>query len=180
MLVLSRTRILRSLLLCGLGAVAACSSSSDGDGNVGTTSATESLTAVPAVTPSWANKANFVGRLDAGTAVSLQVHLQMHDFAGAQATLAAISDPDNALYGQFLSDEDFAAKYAPTSDDVNAVSAHLAKSGLRVTYTPENNAFLTVEGTSAQVEQAFATRLGQYKVEGAMMRATMDTPKLPA
>jgi subtilase family serine protease len=108
------------------------------------------------------------------------VHLALHDIAGAKATLAAISDPDNAQYGQFLSDADFASRYQPNAGDVAAVRAHLEGHGLQVTYVPGNNAFVSVTGTAANVESAFGTRLAQYRVGAEVRQAPMDPVSLPA
>jgi len=171
--------ILRSLLLSGVGAVAACSSSGS-DSPTGTTSqAAVGTMALGAMTPAWANAKSYVGRVDGATSVTLHVHLAMHDAAGAKALLARVSDPDDALYGQFLGDADFAAQYAPTAADVAAVRAHLEAHGLTVTHVPTNNAFILVTGSAANVESAFATRLGRYDVDGVVKQAPMDPVTLP-
>ena len=133
-----------------------------------------------AMTPGWATAKSFAGRLDAATPLSLQVHLALHDAAGAKALLDQISNPDDAHYGQFLSDAEFAAKFAPNAADVATVRAHLEGHGLKVTYVPSNNAFLSVEGTAGSVESAFGTRLGQYNVNGQLRRAPMDAVALPS
>jgi hypothetical protein len=83
--------MLRSLVLTAIGAAAACSSS--GQAPTGTSSQAAAGGASVMVTPSWAKTANFVGRLQATTPVSIQVHLAMHDVAGAKALLASLSDP---------------------------------------------------------------------------------------
>ena len=129
-----------ALLLTGICAVTACSS------NHGWQSTGGSDDATLAVAPKWATPANYVGPMDPSAPIKLQVHLAMRDTANAEAELAAISDPDNALYGQFLTDEEFNAKYAPTAADVAAVQAHLEKSGLTVKFVPGNNAFVSAEG----------------------------------
>jgi subtilase family serine protease len=181
----TRSWILRSLVLSGIGAAAACSSS--GDGGWTATSSSQTLGNAPApgamtmaMTPTWASSKSFAGRVDGGATVSLQVHLAMRNLAGAKALLAQISDPDNAMYGQFLSDADFAAQFAPTPMDVAVVQMHLESHGLTVTGAPSNNAFLTVQGTAANVESAFGTRLGQYTVGTEVRQAPMDAVTLPA
>jgi subtilase family serine protease len=173
-----RSRILPTLILAGLAGIVACSSSSSGE-NVGSSSA-EALTALPASVPSWANAANFRGRVASGETVSLQVHLALHDVAGAQDLLAHISDPDDAAYGQYLSDDDFAAKFGPTDADLAAVRAHLEGHGLTVTEVPDNKAYVAVTGTASQVESAFYTQLGNYGVKGQTLHAPMVQPKVPA
>ena len=133
------------------------------------------------MTPTWASSKTFAGRLAGGTAISLQVHLAMHNMDQAKALLTQVSDPDDAQhYAQYLSDADFAASFGPTADDVAAVTAHLQSHGLKVTYVPANNAFIAAEGIASDVEAAFGTRLGQYQVATEMRHAPMDPVTLPA
>ncbi|HEY2516570.1 MAG TPA: S53 family peptidase [Polyangiaceae bacterium] len=179
MLLRTRTWILGSVVLSGLGLIAACSS----PGGAGVTSATDpssSGAAAAPTAPAWAKAANYRGRVDGASAVSLQVHLALHDLAAAKADLEAMSDPANARYGQFLSDDEFSAKYAPTEADVAAVRAHLEAHGLQVTDVPVNRAYLSASGSAAQVESAFGTRLGHYQVGTELRRAPMDPVSLPA
>src|SRR5947209_1303755 len=88
MLERSRTPILRSLLLSGLGALVACSSpGSTGTSGAGSSPSPEAVALPAAVAPSWATTANFHGRVEAASPVSLQVHLRMHNEADAKAEL---------------------------------------------------------------------------------------------
>jgi subtilase family serine protease len=130
--------------------------------------------------PAWATSDRLVGRLDESQVLSIQVHLRMRDEAQAEAQLAAISDPDSASYGQFLSNDDFMARYAPTSDDVAAVRAHLEANGLTVTEVPANNQYVAATGKVADIERAFGTALGSYSVRGALKRAPIGAPVVPA
>jgi subtilase family serine protease len=168
MLLRSRAWLLPSLLVSGLASIVACSS--PGGSATGTSSQAAAGMSVMQMTPTWASSAAFAGRLDPSTSVQVQVHLAMHDAAGAKALLARVSDPDDALYGRFLSDDEFAAKYAPTAEDVATVRAHLESKGLEVTFVPSNNAFLSAEGDAGDVETAFGTQLGQYRVAARRAR----------
>jgi subtilase family serine protease len=130
--------------------------------------------------PVWAASSALSGRLDGAEKLSLQVHLAMRNQAAAAAELAELENPDSAKFGQFLSDEEFDAKYAPTEADVAAVRAHLEANGLSVTHVPENRAYIAVEGSAAQAESAFSTHLGLYQVNKELRRAPIDQPSLPA
>jgi subtilase family serine protease len=159
-------------------AVAACSASGNSTGT--TSQASMGTTPLASMTPAWATSKSYVGPVDGSTSVSLQVHLAMHDAAGAKALLARVSDPDDALYGHFLSDADFAAQFGPTADDVAAVRAHLEGHGFTVSLVPANNAFLSVQGTASNVEAAFGTTLGRYQVDGVVKQAPTAAVTLPA
>jgi len=112
--------------------------------------------------------------------ITIQVQLALHDQVAAEAELAEISDPDSARYGQFLSDDEFNAKYAPTSDEVAAVQSHLQKAGLKVNFVPGNRAFVSAEGTAAQVEKAFSTTLGLYQAGDSVKRAPINNVVMPS
>jgi subtilase family serine protease len=104
----------------------------------------------------------------------------MRNASDAKAELEAISDPDSPRYGQYLSDADFNAKYAPTEQDVALVRARLEAQGLTVVEVPQNRAYIAITGTAAQVEKAFSTKLGHFRVNGELRQATMNAPTVPA
>lgn len=57
--------------------------------------------------------------------------------------------------------------------------AHLEQHGLRVTHVPDNRAFIAAEGSAAQIERAFGTRLGAYQVGAELRRAPLAPAHLP-
>src|ERR1700674_3108879 len=61
--------------------------------------------------PSWATAERLRGRDAAATPVTIQVHLPLQNLEAAKAELEAVSDPDSPRYGQYLSSEEFEAKY---------------------------------------------------------------------
>ncbi len=130
--------------------------------------------------PSWAIPANLVGRVDANEQIAIQIHLGLHNQAAADAELAAVSDPANAEYGQFLSDEEFNAKYGPTADDVAAVQKHLSSFGITTKYVGDSNMFVAAVGSAAQIEKAFSTQLGLYNASGAIKRAPITDITMPS
>lgn len=127
--------------------------------------------------PSWATPDRYVGPASGGETLELQVHLALRNQAQAEAELAAISDPDSGHYGQFLSDDDYNTKYAPSDADIAAVQAQLEQNGLTVTGVVSNRTYLTAVGTVAQAERAFNTKLAMYKVGDDTLRAPMATVK---
>jgi subtilase family serine protease len=172
----------------GLAAVVACSSgdasSSTTDNTpaaaVGTAATAETAEANPLDRPSWATAERLTGMVDDTEPVSIQVHLKLHNYQDAVDELYAVSDPTKSTYGQFLTDEEFNTKYAPTADDVAVVRAHLEAHGLQITEVPDNNMYIQAQGTAAQVKSAFSSRLGHYNVSGVQRRGPVDQPSLPA
>ncbi len=160
-----------AVLLSGFALLSACSTSAP------TGSAAQ---ASNGNRPAWAVPQNLIGRVAADERITVQVQLALHNQAQADAELAAISDPDSARYGQFLSDDEFNAKYAPTADDVAAVQSHLESAGLTVKFVPGNRAFVSAEGTAVQIEKAFSTQLGLYQAGDAVKRAPINNAVLPS
>jgi subtilase family serine protease len=167
-------------LLMAASALGACSSGSgNSTGQPSSRPSSGQVTAKSVDRPSWATPERFVGSADPGERVAIQVHLRLRDEAGAEAELAAISNPKSARYGQFLSAEEFARKYAPTADDVAAVRAHLEDHGLTIAHVPGNHAYVAATGTVSQVENAFSTHIGKYSVNGEVRSAPVQSPVIP-
>jgi subtilase family serine protease len=167
-----RTWLAPALVFSGFGLLSACNTTAAPTGSVGQASNGNR--------PAWAVPANLVGRVAADEHMTVQVHLALHNQQQAEAELAEISDPNSARYGQFLSDDDFNAKYAPTDADVAAVQAHLQSAGLTVTLVPGNRAFVSATGTALQVEKAFSTQLGLYNAGDSVKRAPINTMSMPS
>ena len=168
---MKRTWLAPALLLSGFGLLSACSTPA---------SPVHPRVSADPLHPAWATNDALVGRVSSSEHVAMQVHLAMRNVKDAEAQLAAISDPANALYGQFLTDEEYAAKYMPTDADVAAVRAHLEQAGLTVQSIPENRTFIAVEGPASAAERAFGVRLGLYKVGDATLRAPMEKLSMPS
>jgi hypothetical protein len=100
-------------------------------------------------TPRWATPDRFVGAVAPDERIAIQVHLGLRDEAAAEAALRAISDPQSPRFRQYLSNAELESLHLPTVADVTAVRAHLEANGLRVTYVPDNRAFVSAEGSAS-------------------------------
>src|ERR1043165_9255077 len=128
-------------------------------------------------TPPWANNGNLSGAVDPNEGVNFRVYLNIN--SAAEAYALAVSDPRSASYGQFLTPSQFNARFAPSSSDVAAVSSWLQSQGLNVDFVPSNNHFVAADGTAAQVEAAFSTKLARYTVNGNSLRAPQSDLQVP-
>jgi subtilase family serine protease len=135
----------------------------------------------PLARPSWATPDRLRGRVDGATPVTIQVHLPLQNLEPAKAELQAVSDPDSPRYGQYLTSEEFEAKYSPTTMELSAVRGYLESEGFHVTYVPRNRLFLSASAPAATIERVFATHLGRYEVDGGRLRrAPIEPAKIPA
>ena len=131
-------------------------------------------------TPRWLNLAHDMGDSPTSQQVNFGVLLGMRDQAGAVATLQSISDPTSARYGQWLSNADFDARYAPTSASVAAVQNWLRSEGFQVTTTLPSGMYVEATGSVAKVESTFGASLHNYSYLGKEVRANASQLSLPA
>jgi kumamolisin len=153
---------------------------------LGILSSAMAVTAVSAATPypsAQTPKAADQGALTelaASTPISVTVALRLSDLDAAEALLASLSAPGNPQYHQFLTAEQFVARFAPAKSDVANVVAALSKYGLTVTQTTATT--LRATGTPADMERAFAVSLHSYSVpsRGAVPGYSYHAPLSPA
>ena len=129
--------------------------------------------------PAWATSAARQAETPGTDVVHARVYLPWRDAAGLDATNKALSTPGSATYGHYLSPAQFRQRYAPSQADVTAVQQWLRQAGLSVVYTPENNQYVAVEGTAAQAEVAFGTKLAEYRAQGEVLRAPEGAVTVP-
>jgi subtilase family serine protease len=123
-------------------------------------------------TPDWATPNAQVGSVPDGAQHTFWVYLAMRNSKALDSTIAAVTNPASASYGQYLTPDQFRARYAPTDADVAAVRAYLKQAGFAVSSeTPANNRWVKASGTTAQVEKAFSTQLRTYQHRGRTLQA---------
>ncbi len=122
---------------------------------------------LPGSIPAWANAKNYSIKADTSQAVAFRVYLPWDNADAAVALAKAVSDPDSASYGHYLTPSQFRRQFAPSQARLGAVQGWLRGQGFTVTYTPMNNHYVAAEGTIAQAEAAFSTPFGVYNVNGA-------------
>ena len=131
-------------------------------------------------TPRWLPQAHDMGASTTSQQVNFGILLGLRDQAGAVATLQAISDPASARYGQWLSNADFDARYAPASASVAAVQSWLRSEGFQVTTTLPSGMYVEASGSVARCESIFGTSLHNYSYLGKTVRANATQLSLPA
>ncbi len=170
------------LLTIGAATMAGCSSNhgASAANEGGTNDRSTIASGAPYRAPAWATADHFLGRVDPSSRLTVHVHLAMHDEEGARALLRDVSDPASQSYGHFLTTEEYNARFAPSSEDVAVVRAHLEASGLSIAHVPSNRAYIEVEGPVSAIETAFGTRLGRYSHADGERHSPLEAPTLPA
>jgi subtilase family serine protease len=114
--------------------------------------------------------------LSASTPISVTVALRLSDLDAAETLLASLNTPGDPQYRQFLTADQFVARFAPSKSDVAKAIAALSRYGLTVTQATATT--LRATGLPADMERAFAVSLHSYSVpsRGAQRGYTYHAP----
>ena len=108
-------------------------------------------------------QARSLGHLSSTQNMRLVLVLPLRDQAGLDKFLQDVYDPTNSSYHQFLTVDEFTARFGPSQADYDAV-VHFAEShGFSIVGTSRNRLNVDVEGTVANVESALHVNMGVYQ-----------------
>jgi subtilase family serine protease len=128
---------------------------------------------------SGAERAKPEGRVASGTRVAFDLNLTLRDASAAAALVSAVSTPGSAQYRHFVTQAQWIARFAPTEDAVASAETWLRQQGFTVGVVPADRLFIPASGSAAQVEHAFSTTLGTYKVNGRDLRLANTAMSIP-
>ena len=128
-------------------------------------------------------QAQLLGRLPATQQLQLDIVLPLSDQAGLDTFLSDLSNPASASYRQFLTPQEFTARFGPTQENYDAVVAFAKANGLAVVGGSRDGMDVQVKGTVSAIENAFHINLQtfQHPTEGRAFYAadrepTVDLP----
>jgi kumamolisin len=108
-------------------------------------------------------QAKSVGRLPAEQTMRLVLVLPLRNQAELDAFLKDLYDPSSSSYRDFLTVEEFTARFGPTQEDYDAVIRFAVANGFTVVGTSRNRMDVNVMGSVANIEQAFHLTMGVYQ-----------------
>jgi subtilase family serine protease len=117
---------------------------------------------------------------DARQPLELSIGLRMRNEVAAEALLQAQRDPRSPHFQQYLSPQQFHDQFAPTSGQVQQVSAYLQNQGFQITAIAPDNLLVEATGTVEQAQQAFKTRINLYRLKTMTFHANVTPPTIPA
>ena len=94
--------------------------------------------------------------------------------------LAAQLNPSSPNYHQWLTSEQFGARFGLSSSDIAQVSGWLTSQGFTVTGVAKSSTFISFSGTVAQVQQAFGTAIHTVSLNGEQHITNLTDPTLPS
>ena len=129
-----------------------------------------------------AKRATDLGVAPAGKRLGMSLRFSMTAAQEADLTqlLADQQNPASTSYHQWLTPEQFGARFGLSSADLAKVSAWLTSQGFTITGTARSSDYVTFSGTVAQVQQAFGTSIHSLTVDGEQHVSNMTDPTLPA
>ncbi|WP_078966091.1 S53 family peptidase [Streptomyces sp. WM6378] len=127
--------------------------------------------------PVWATGSADQGATAAATKVNARVYLAGRDAKGLDAYAAAVSDPQSASYGKYLSADQAQQRFGATQEQIDAVTKWLKSSGLTITGSTQH--YISVSGDVAAAQKAFATQLHNYRKSGRTYHAPSKAASAP-
>src|SRR6516165_11800121 len=110
----------------------------------------------------WNSQARQLGRVSSTQTMRLVLVLPLRNQATLENFLKDLYDPTSTSYRQYLTVEEFTAKYGPTQEDYDAVIRFAEANGLTVVGTSRNRRNVDVTGTVASIEKAFHVTMGLF------------------
>ncbi len=104
-----------------------------------------------------------IGKVPSEQIMNLDLVLPLRDPARLDALLADIYDPASGSYGQFLSVEEFTARFGPTQADYDAVVQFAEARSLQVTGGSREGMEVQVTASVSAIEAAFHLNMRTYR-----------------
>jgi subtilase family serine protease len=121
-----------------------------------------------------------LGTLPAAQALHLSIALSPRNASAMNAATRAIYTPGSASYHQYLTPDQWAASYAPTTADVAKVTSYLQSQGFTNIQTMGNRLLVTADATAAHAEQAFNTSLVNFTLGSDTVYGNTSAAQVPA
>ncbi len=97
-----------------------------------------------------------------------------------QQLLKDLYNPKSSSYHKWISSSQFSVQFPPAASDVAAAKKYLTGQGLKLTTSPDAT-FVMATGSTGQVEQAFHTRINNYRLaSGEVQYGNSSDAQLPA
>jgi subtilase family serine protease len=108
-------------------------------------------------------QARLVSHLPSNQRLSLAISLPLRNESGLHDLIQQIYDPQSPSFRQYLSVADFAERFGAAQADYDAAVRFAKANGLNVLNTAPNRLVLDIEGSVANIENAFHIVLNLYQ-----------------
>jgi subtilase family serine protease len=133
--------------------------------------------------PARARLATDLGEAPAGrmlSSVSLHFNMTEAQQADLNQLLLDQQNPSSPHYHQWLTPDQFGARFGLSNSDLAKVTAWLSSRGLTITAVAPSLNYVTVSGTVTQIESAFQTNIRSLSENGEQHIGNTTDPTLPS
>jgi len=126
--------------------------------------------------PPDAERLGVVGDADPTQRLAMQIHFATRNQAELGQLLAAQQNPSSPNFHKWLAPGEYARRFGPRQQDIDAVAQWLRSRGFRVDST--SGGVVDFSGSVAQAEDAFAVRIKRFG--DGRSYANIDDPTIPS
>lgn len=116
------------------------------------------------------------GRLNGSRRLDLAIHLPASNQSDLDELVRELYDPASPNYHNYLSVEEFTARFGPTQSDYDEVVAWANAQGLTVTRTTPNRHLIDVSGSVDDINRALNVVMSSYQSDGASGKSQLFAP----
>jgi subtilase family serine protease len=125
-------------------------------------------------------QAQMIGNVQSQQPMQLSIGLQLRHKTALQQLLQSLYQPGSAQYHQFLTPQQFEARFSPTAEQQQQVVDYLNNQGLKVDSVSSNGLLIDAHGTTSQVETAFDVSMHNYRLGNHTFYANANEPTMSA
>lgn len=124
-------------------------------------------------------RARLVRAADANQVLHLSIGLRPRNSADLDSLLRALYTPGSPQYHHYLTPADFAQLFAPTSEQIQQVTAFLQSQGINTLSVAPNRLLIDATTTVAIAQQAFHVQINTYQYANHTFYANAQAPSVP-
>ena len=136
-------------------------------------------TDIPNSVPAYVSRAVNLGPEDPSRVINVSVRLALHNRAGRDALLKELYDSKSPLYHKWLTPQQYADRFAPTSLEANLVRDFLKSHGLAVTAVDQFHYTVSAQGSIADIQKAFNVQIHRFNLNGETRYSNINNPSVP-
>src|SRR5712692_6471520 len=133
---------------------------------------------VPNNTPGFIKNAKDLGPVDPTTLITVTAWLKLHNENQLDQLVKQQYTNGHPNFHRWITQDEFNAQFAPTAQEVKAVQNWLNAHNLDLLAVAENNFFVKLQGTVADVQKAFHVQIDSFSLGGATFRSNTGSPSV--
>ena len=129
-------------------------------------------------TPGFIRHAQDLGPLDPSAVINVTAWLTLHNENHLDQLVSQQYKKGSANYHKWITQDQFNSSFGPTAQEVKSVRNFMSAHGLTVVEIAENNMYVKVQGSVANVQKTFNVQLHNYNFNGEIHRSNTGNPSI--